>query len=135
MKAEAVCLCKCLHMSLAPHPVRSSPSLARHGLSYVLLPTAKQCLSCVCQCVCVGVCVCVSALLWLWPSPEVAIFVFLLSSFAYNGTVKVHKMSWRASTGSAVRFPGIVACSCRPHSPPSHSFACPTAASSFARSN
>lgn len=128
MKAEAVCLCKCLHMSLAPHPVRSSPPL----------PGVACPMSCCWQPnnafhVCVSACV--SALLWLWPSPEVAIFVFLLSSFAYNGAVKVHKMSWRASTGSAVRFPRIVACSCRPHSPPSPSFACPPAASSFARSN
>lgn len=89
IKAEAVCLCKCLHMSLAPHPVTHVPCPA-HSQQ----PRAKQCLSC-CACVCV-VCVCV----WLWPSPEVAIFVFLLSSFAYNGAVKVHKMSMQSTAGS-----------------------------------
>jgi len=51
IKAEAVCLCKCLHMSLAPYPV--THHLPFPHPDHVL--TTKQCLSCM-LCVCGKVC-------------------------------------------------------------------------------
>lgn len=55
MKAEAVCLCKCLHMSLAPHPVPPGSGMSPISYGRTMPFMCSSVRVCVCLAVAVAV--------------------------------------------------------------------------------